>query len=86
MTIIRTAGCDLRIMTTELDRDRIEAASESELVRLIEYAEFELEIAENKHADDIAEDIREVLKQLRVQQRLNAEKASRENGLICGMI
>lgn len=86
MTIIRTAGCDLRIMTIELTRERIEAASESELVRLIEYAEFELEVAENKHADGIAEEIREALKQLRVQQRLNAEKASRENGLICGMI
>lgn len=79
-------GIETRVVTLDLTVERIEAASHSELEKLISYAEMELDIARTKRRDDIAYAVEETIKLLRAQQGIINSRASRENGCLCGVV
>lgn len=79
-------GVETSVMTLELDVKRIEEASNSDLVRYLEIADMEREIAHTKHMQDIEENIIHVIKLIKAQQAINDGRDSRNNGFICGVI
>lgn len=83
---IRVLGTNYRVATTELTRRDIENAGALELARWIDYAGFELELAQRRGAWDIAEEIVEQVKQMRAQQAINQAAYSREKSLMLGVI
>ena len=86
MSTIRILGTNYRVATTELTRHEIENAGALELARWIDYAGFELELAQRRGAYDIAEEIVEQVKQMRAQQAINQAAYSREKSLMLGVI
>ena len=86
MAAIRILGTNYRVATTELTRHEIENAGALELARWIEYAGFELELAQRRGAYDVADEIAEQVKQMRAQQSINQAKYSLENSLMLGVI
>ena len=83
---IRVLGTSYRVATTELTRREIENAGALELARWIDYAGFELELAQRRGAWEIADEIVEQIKQMRAQQAINTASASIANGCLCGLI
>ena len=86
MATIRILGTNYRVATTELTRHEIEDAGALELARWIEYAGFELELAQRRGAWEIADEIIKQIKQMRAQQSINQAKYSLENSLMLGVI
>ena len=86
MATIRILGTNYRVATTELTRHEIENAGSLELTRWIDYAGFELELAQRRGAWEIADEIMEQIKQMRAQQAINTASASITNGCLCGLI
>lgn len=86
MNTIKVLGTSYRVATTELTRREIENAGAMQLARWIDYAGFELELAERRGAFEIADEIAEVIKQMRAQQAINTASASIANGCLCGLI
>lgn len=86
MSSIRILGTNYRVATTELTRHDIENAGALELARWIDYAGFELELAQRRGAYDIAEEIIKQVKQMRAQQSINQAKYSLESSLMLGVI
>ena len=86
MSTIRILGTNYRVATTELTRRDIENAGALELARWIDYAGFELELAQRRGAYDIAEEIVAQVKQMRAQQSINQAKYSLENSLMLGVM
>ena len=86
MSTIRILGTNYRVATTELTRHEIENAGALELERWIDYAGFELELAQRRGAYDIAEEIIKQIKQMRAQQSINQAKYSLENSVMLGVI
>ena len=83
---IRILGTNYRVATTELTRADMENAGALELARWIDYAGFEKELAERRGAWEIADDIAEVIMQMRAQQAINQAAYSREKSLMLGVI
>ena len=83
---IRILGTNYRVATTELTRHEIENAGALELARWIDYAGFELELAQRRGAWEIADVIIKQIKQMRAQQSINQAKFSLENSLMLGVI
>ena len=86
MASIRILGTNYRVATTELTRADMERAGAMQLARWIDYAGFELELAQRRGAFEIADEIAEVIKQMRAQQAINTASASIANGCLCGLI
>lgn len=86
MATIRVLGTNYRVATTELTRHDIENAGALELARWIDYAGFELELAQRRGAWEIANEIVEQVKQMRAQQSINQAKYSLENSLMLGVM
>ena len=86
MATIRILGANYRVATTELTRHEIENAGALELARWIDYAGFELELAQRRGAWEIADEIIKQIKQMRAQQSINQAKYSLENSLMLGVI
>ena len=86
MKTIKVLGTNYRVATTELTRWDIENAGALELARWIDYAGFELELAQRRGAYDIADEIVAQIKQMRAQQSINQAKYSLENSLMLGVI
>ena len=86
MASIKILGTNYRVATTELTRADIERAGAMQLARWIDYAGFELELAERRGAWEIADEIAEVIKQMRAQQSINQARYSREKSLMLGVI
>ena len=86
MASIRILGTNYRVATTELTRREIENAGALELARWIDYAGFEIELAQRRGAWEIADEIVEQVKQMRAQQSINQAKYSLENSLMLGVI
>lgn len=86
MAAIRILGTNYRVATTELTRHEIENAGALELARWIDYAGFELELAQRRGAWEIADEIIKQIKQMRAQQSINQAKYSLENSLMLGVI
>ena len=83
---IKVLGTNYRVATTELKRHEIENAGALELARWIDYAGFELELAQRRGAYEIADEIIEQVKQMRAQQSINQAKYSLENSMMLGVI
>ena len=86
MASIKILGTNYRVATTELTRADIERAGAMQLARWIDYAGFELELAQRRGAWDIADEIVEQIKQMRAQQSINQAAYSREKSLMLGVI
>lgn len=86
MSTIRILGTNYRVATTELTRHDIENAGALELALWIDYAGFELELAQRRGAWEIADKIVGQVKQMRAQQSINQAKYSLENSMMLGMI
>ena len=86
MKTIKVLGTNYRVATTELTRHEIENAGALELARWIDYAGFELELAQRRGAWEIADEIVEQVKQMRAQQAINQAAYSREKSLMLGVI
>lgn len=83
---IKILGTNYRVATTELTRADMERAGAMQLARWIDYAGFELELAKRRGAWGIADEIAEVIKQMRAQQAINQAAYSREKSLMLGVI
>lgn len=83
---IRILGTNYRVATTELTRADMESAGALQLARWIDYAGFELELAQRRGAWEIAEEIIKQIKQMRAQQAINQAAFSREKSLMLGVI
>lgn len=86
MASIKILGTNYRVATTELTRADMEHAGSMQLARWIDYASFEKELAERRGAWGIAEEIAEVIKQMRAQQAINQAAYSREKSIMLGVI
>lgn len=84
MTTINLLGGRYTLASLELTRERMECATPSELARFISLAEAEWRIASNKGLLQLAENVSEVLKELKAQRRINNNRDSLKNGIICG--
>lgn len=83
---IRILGNNYHVMTTEITRADMESAGALQLARWIDYAFFEFELAERRGAWEIADEIADVIKQMRAQQAINQAAYSREKSLMLGVI
>lgn len=86
MDTIKVLGTSYIVATTELTRHDIENAGALELARWIDYAGFELELAQRRGAYEIADEIIKQIKQMRAQQAINQAKYSLEKSVILGVI
>lgn len=86
MDTIKVLGTSYIVATTELTRHDIENAGALELARWIDYAGFELELAQRRGAYEIADEIIKQIKQMRAQHAINQAKCSLEKSVILGVI
>lgn len=84
MTTIRLMGADYHVTAIDIDADYLEGASPSDIERSICVAQVEYEVARSKGLHDLANEIRGKIAELRAEQRIKSNAASREHGIMCG--
>lgn len=81
---MRILGVDYRLCSLNLTREQIESASPSTLKRYIDLSEMELKLARIHDRDDFIYSIKNILRELKAQRKINDNRASLEHGCICG--
>lgn len=82
---IRVLGTEYSVLTTGITREDIERAGDSRLASMIASAKLDIDLATEFGRPDIAEEVRETVKQMRAQQAINQAKYSLENSVMLGV-